>query len=555
MRPGARVEPGRCAPGSFSRRSRPPRGPAPRSARRCGDTGPGSSGGRKAAASHRLAHRPAQVRRHRGEQVVERAARIGADEYFRRHAGLHLELAQAAGRDRDVRDVVRRVVLRIDQAIAGDVVHHALHERRGALLVRGEPDIGCGPFEHMVDVLGADARFDDQRVVPGHDLHQHVARAYQRSGGEPLLAHHPAVDRRQPLLALGGIARRPQARLDIENARRGVLQLVDGALPVGVLCRDDAQLELGSFLPRARKLGAVLAVTRLVFRNRALQRQHADLLYVVLLQEVFVRLELLLLQRDGAVVGGELGADGLDSGAAFVDLRAQRGDLALDRFAARAEQRTLALEDFRHPRLALAAEHVGREWHLLPIGRFGGEPRRPGALGDELDAQKIERGVDSYVLDHDQGLALLHAVAVARADLTHDAAFLVLHHLAVEIDLDEGRGNDRAGQRRERGPAAQRDDAGQENEQTRADQALELAHAARLTTRCRTSERAPKASTAPSRSTSTLSTLSTRAPRSPLPPPATPPPLRPLTLAASACSPSASRLALGSSSTTRRGSP
>src|SRR5207244_13258556 len=127
-------------------------------------------------------------------------------------------------------------------------------------------------------------------------------------------------------------------------------------------------------LPRAGKLRAVLAVTGLVLGHRALQREHAGLLDVVLLQEVFVRLELLLLQVDGALFGGDLRADRLDLGDRLADLRAQRRHLAFDRLATRAEQRALALQDFRHAGFALRSEErrVGKKW------RARWSPRRPG---------------------------------------------------------------------------------------------------------------------------------------------------------------------------------
>ena len=47
----------------------------------------------------------------------------------------------------------------------------------------------------------------------------------------------------------------------------------------------------------------------------------------------------------------------------------------------------------------------------------------------------------------------LHALAVAHQHLLDDAAFLVLDHLAVHVDLDEARRDHRAGKRR--GPTSQ----------------------------------------------------------------------------------------------------
>ena len=103
--------------------------------------------------------------------------------------------------------------------------------------------------------------------------------------------------------------------------------------------------------------------------------------------------------------------------------------------------------------------------------RLGGEPRHARALGVELRAQQVEGGVHAHVLDDDQRLALLHARAVAHQDLAHDAAFLVLHHLAVQVHLDEALRDHRARERREHRPAADADHADPDHRQAREQQA------------------------------------------------------------------------------------
>ena len=253
--------------------------------------------------------------------------------------------------------------------------------------------------------------------------------------------------------------------------RSRVLQLVDRTLLVAVLRRDDAQLELGGLLPAARQIGTMLAMLDLVFRYRALQREDAGLLHIVLLEELLVRLQLLVLQCDGAVLGGELRGKGRRFGLRLANLSTQGRGLALDRVAPRAEERALALENLPDARLALAPPDVGGETGLRRKAGLRPQARLLGALGDELDREQIQRGIHFHVFEHDQRLALLHDIAVAHADLAHDAAFLVLHHLAVEIDLDERGSHDRARKRCDDRPAAKGDDARCDDQQARAHQA------------------------------------------------------------------------------------
>ncbi len=63
-----------------------------------------------------------------------------------------------------------------------------------------------------------------------------------------------------------------------------------------------------------------------------------------------------------------------------------------------------------------------------------------------------ELGVGAHVADDDQRIARAHALSLADEDLAHDAAFLVLDGLAVQLDLDLRRCDHGAGDRRERGP-------------------------------------------------------------------------------------------------------
>ena len=72
----------------------------------------------------------------------------------------------------------------------------------------------------------------------------------------------------------------------------------------------------------------------------------------------------------------------------------------------------------------------------------------------QLIEQQAELGVVAHVADDDQRLARAHDVAVAHENLANDAAFLVLHGLAIQLHLELARRDDRAGERRGADPHA-----------------------------------------------------------------------------------------------------
>jgi DNA ligase D-like protein (predicted polymerase) len=266
----------------------------------------------------------------------------------------------------------------------------------------------------------------------------------------------------------------------------------------------------------------------------------------------------------GAALGGDLVVQRRGLLAALAHLPAQQRDLALHRRPARLEQRALALERLGDPALAFAPQNVGREGGPRGVRRLGEEARRPGALGDQLGAQLVHGRIHADILDDHQRLSLPHLLAVAHADLAHDAAFQVLHHLAVQVDLDEALRDDGARQRRERRPEGEAGDPRRNDEQARArdrrDAQLpfELDHAAclgRAVTRASISARGPNTSRAPSRSTSSLSTPPRSDGRWATTITVTPSSFRLRSALSSACSPSWSRFAFGSSSTTSLGLP
>jgi hypothetical protein len=119
---------------------------------------------------------------------------------------------------------------------------------------------------------------------------------------------------------------------------------------------------------------------------------------------------------------------------------------------------------------------------------FGCGARVASALGRELVEHETELGVVAHVVDHDQGLAGADVIAVAREDLAHDAAFLVLHRLVIELGLELADGDDGAGERRGVRPDADRAADERDRDQRAPDFAAplpaRLAVASRLRQQC-----------------------------------------------------------------------
>ena len=164
-------------------------------------------------------------------------------------------------------------------------------------------------------------------------------------------------------------------------------------LLVGVLRGDDAQLELGGALARLRELGAVLAVASpRTPPPRAAASGRASSARSPARSSSLIRLELLLLQLERALLGGDLRRRAPPPRARVSPICRRSSAIWLStRLAPRAEERPLALEDLGRPSDRPRAGDVRRESRLRGVGALGLQPRRLGALGVELGAQQVER--------------------------------------------------------------------------------------------------------------------------------------------------------------------
>src|SRR3954454_18712292 len=217
------------------------------------------------------------------------------------------------------------------------------------------------------------------------------------------------------------------------------------------------------------------------------------------------------------------------------------------------------------------------------------------AGGAKLLLKETQLGIAAHVAHHHEGLTCAHPLSIAHQDFADDAAFLMLHGLAVQFDFDltvRYDGARQRGSRRPEGHQARNDCHRQKHapslsselgtgvriagplcEQLRkchwmagfhalasiASPACTVAGRLEMAdTACLCGnivEAGPKASSTPSFNTASLSSCDMRAGRCPTMMVVTPRALSSTSAAARAPSPCASRLAFGSSSTTRRGFP
>ena len=120
------------------------------------------------------------------------------------------------------------------------------------------------------------------------------------------------------------------------------------------------------------------------------------------------------------------------------------------------EQPLLAVEDFPNGRFACGNSGQLRiPSNALRIAELGFQPVAPR---DELDVLRVQRrlvGAQERVVEPDQRLARLHAVALAHQDFLDRAAVDVLDDLVAGLDLDLTGGDHRPGNRGDGAPTEQ----------------------------------------------------------------------------------------------------
>jgi hypothetical protein len=135
----------------------------------------------------------------------------------------------------------------------------------------------------------------------------------------------------------------------------------------------------------------------------------------------------------------------------LANLLVQRGDLLVERAAVGVEEGALARDVLG----GLGVAQLGRHDDRRRQRRLGARPRTARLRSAQRVLLQRELGVGAQVADDEERIAGADALPFADEDLADDAAFLVLHGLAVQLDLDLRRCDHRAGDRR--GPRPGRD--------------------------------------------------------------------------------------------------
>ena len=449
---------------------------------------------------------------------------------------------------------------------------------------RQQAHLGARVLAHVLDVLRADARLDDQLLAGRDHVEERLARPDHRAGRRHAQRHHLAVDRRAHDLALDLVLRRAQALLDLAHLGGGVPAARrwpgSGTGCAPARCARAARRRAG-VPPRAR---CGLADARAVVGRGALQRQHARAVHEALLRQLLVDRQLLGGEAGRGLGRLDLRLERCRLRLRLADLRLQRGDLLVERAPARAnsarsrevgagasaKSRGASAASARGARLAdaLGAELVLQQASSASLRTSpttsSGSPARTGWPSRTRISRTMPPSWCCTVLRLSSTLSCAGATTAPESGAVADQAPASATTTASGTQrraAPGGAGRARSARgRRARGSAA---NAASESRllmrglhRTARRRRQPWAGGRRRAGAAAPRLRARSASSAPSFSTASLSSCATSAPGGgrPRPPWCRAPSAR-RAPRASAASPSASRFAFGSSSTTSRGSP
>ena len=110
-----------------------------------------------------------------------------------------------------------------------------------------------------------------------------------------------------------------------------------------------------------------------------------------------------------------------------------------------------------------------RKRHLRGIGQFRQHPGRQRLVAVQLRLVHGEHGLGLGIVQPDQQLALLHHTAFLHQQFGDDAAFAVLHGLAVAVHRKRAGADHGPVQRRQPGPGAKPAEEGEDGQHADAD--------------------------------------------------------------------------------------
>ena len=215
------------------------------------------------------------------------------------------------------------------------------------------------------------------------------------------------------------------------------------------------QLRLGDLALGFRGLGDELAAGALELRFVALERRQPIKLHQILRIKIADAFQFLLDQRDFLVLGVLLRGQADDLLLQLGDALLQLFLLAGAVFPPQVEQLALAGHRLGDVGIVEMVGKLSRHGDRIGAVALGGEPRLAGIKLGEALGDDGQIGLRHRFVELDENLPRLHVIAVMHEQFADHAAGGVLHFLDVGIDDDVARRDQRAGDFRGRGPAAE----------------------------------------------------------------------------------------------------
>jgi hypothetical protein len=154
-------------------------------------------------------------------------------------------------------------------------------------------------------------------------------------------------------------------------------------------------------------------------------------------------------------VGGEAGLAAGDLAARLLEPCGVDAELVAPRAHVIGELDALIGDRGRRFGDIAAGQQLRRKSYVVGVIALGGEAGILRQRGVELLAEQVRIGLRLHRLQPEQDLALLDRLRLAHQDLPHDAAFEMLHRLALALDRDPPRRHHGPAQGRERRPDAE----------------------------------------------------------------------------------------------------
>ena len=242
---------------------------------------------------------------------------------------------------------------------------------------------------------------------------------------------------------------------EVEKFVLGGAQLFDDLVDARGLELGNAQPGLADVLFDPGDLRQVAASAADDLGFAALQGEQPGLAFQALLKQHQHGVGFLTDEPQLEVLGADLTLEADDLLVELGNALAEHRDLAGQGLAPGVEDAALAVDHGDHLGVGEFGQQPVREHHRVEAVALGGQPRLEGGGGAAAAAQQAQGGAGLGIVEPEQHLAGNHLVAVPNQDLADDAAFEMLHGLALARDADHAGRDGGAFQGRHGRPAAE----------------------------------------------------------------------------------------------------